>query len=132
VIGVDTNVLLRLIVDDHDEQCSTARAFFAGRTARDPAFVSSTVLAELIWLLRRRFCYSNDDILRALRAMASADELRFEHGDMLRSFLQEDRRTPSDIADALTGWACGAARCEKVVTFDRRSARLIPIMELLS
>jgi len=132
VIGVDTNVLLRLIVDDHEEQRAAARSFFASRTARDPAFVSSTVLAELIWLLRRRFRYSNDAILGVLRAMVSTNELRFEHGDHLRAFLEDDDRTPSDLADALIGWACAAAKCEKVVTFDKRSALLIPSMELLS
>lgn len=132
MIGVDTKVLLRLLVDDDPAQCVTARRFFASCTARDPAFVSSTVLAELIWLLRRRFRYPNDTILSALRKMTSSDEVRFEHGDALRVFLEDKGRTPSDVADALISWSCAAARCEKVVTFDKRSARLIASMELLS
>lgn len=132
MIGVDTNVLLRLLVDDDQVQCVMARRFFASRTARDPAFVSSTVLAELIWLLRRRFRYPNETILTALRKMTSSDDLHFEHGDALRTFLEDKGRTPSDVADALVCWSCAAARCEKVVTFDKRSARLMPSMELLS
>jgi predicted nucleic-acid-binding protein len=124
--------LLRLLVDDHEQQCGAARAFMAMRTAHDQAFVSATVLAELIWLLRRRFRYSNEDILRALRAMASTRELRFEYGNELRSFLELDGTTPSDVADALVAWASMSAKCDKVVTFDKRSARLIPSMELLA
>lgn len=132
MIGVDTNVLLRLIVDDHEEQSAAARRFFASRTARDPAFVASTVLAESIWLLRRRFRYPNHAILEALRVMTSTDEIRFEHGEKLRGFLEDGGGTASDVADALIGWACDAAKCERVMTFDRRSARLVPSMELLS
>ena len=62
MIGVDSNVLLRLLIEEDSEQCKRSRAFFSERTARDPAFISCTVLAELIWLLRRRFGYTNDAI----------------------------------------------------------------------
>ncbi len=38
--AVDTNVLLRFLVRDDDEQAAVAAAFFSKRTAEDPAFVS--------------------------------------------------------------------------------------------
>lgn len=132
MIGVDTNVLLRLLIDDHREQSAKARTFFAERSARDPAYVSATVLAELIWLLRRRFHYSNEDILGALRAMASTEEMRLEHGSLLRTFLNSPGRKASDVADAMIGWSAMNANCEKVVTFDKRSAKLNSGMELLA
>jgi predicted nucleic-acid-binding protein len=132
VIGVDTNVLLRLLIDEESEQCARSRVFFSERTARDPAFISSTVLAELIWLLRRRFLYANETILQVLRMMTQSAEFRFEHGEKLRAFLSEATRTPSDVADALIAWSCSAAKCDRVVTFDKRSARKISSMELLA
>lgn len=132
MIGVDTNVLLRLLVEDNSDQYAKSRAFFSERTARDPAFISATVLAELIWLLRRRFGYTNEDIMRALRTMNQSAEFRFEHGEKLRAFLAETDRVPSNVADAMISWSCMAAKCEKVVTFDKKSARKIPTMELLA
>lgn len=132
MIGVDTNVLLRLLVNDSDVQSAAAQRFFKERTARDPAFVGSVVLAELVWLLRRRFGYSDAQVLRALRAMTSTDEFRFEHDGPLRSLVEKVDCKASDVADALIAWACEGAKCEKVVTFDKRSARTIPRMELLS
>lgn len=132
MIGVDTNVLLRLLIIDNPVQCEKARAFFAARTIHDPAFVSATVLAELIWLLRRRFLYEGQTILETLRSMTLTDEIRFEHGDRLRAFLEADDRRATDVADALINWSCEQAKCEKVVTFDKRSARIVPGMELLA
>ena len=132
MIGVDTNVLLRLLIDDNPPQCEKARAFFAARSADDPAFVSATVLAELIWLLRRRFRYTGQAILDALRSMTSTEEILFEHNERLRTFLESEGHTVSDIAEALIGWSCARAKCSKVATFDKRSAKLIPSMELLS
>ncbi|WP_274627469.1 PIN domain-containing protein [Arvimicrobium flavum] len=129
---MDTNVLLRLLIEEDSEQCARSRAFFSQRTARDPAFVSSIVLAELIWHLRRRFRYTNDTILRVLGTMTQSAEFRFEHGDKLRAFLAEQTRTPSDVADAMIAWSSLAANCDQIVTFDKRSAKKIPSMELLA
>ncbi|MDI6028633.1 PIN domain-containing protein [Corticibacterium sp. UT-5YL-CI-8] len=132
MIGVDTNILLRLLVDDDPEQCAKSRAFFARRTARSPAFVSAVSLVELLWLLKRRLHYDGDNILAAVRTMTQSAEFRFEHGEKLRSFLERADITASDLPDALVAWSCEAAKCDTVVTFDKRSARLLSSMELLS
>ena len=39
MIGIDTNVLLRFLVDDDVKQNTLARAFMAERTAEDPAYL---------------------------------------------------------------------------------------------
>lgn len=132
MIGVDTNVLLRLLVDDDSGQCAASRAFFAGRTARNPAFVSAVTLAELVWLLKRRFHYDAESVLATLRAMSQSREFRFEHGEKLGEFLERQDVTAWDLPDALIAWSCEAAKCRSTMTFDQRSARLLPSMDLLS
>lgn len=132
MIGVDTNVILRLLVDDQSAQCGKARDFFSARSPRDPAFVSSVVLAELIWLLRRRFGYPSETILDVLRRLTASADFRFEHSEHLQALLAEDGIKVTDVADALIAWSCMSEGCDRVVTFDRRSARLVSGMELLS
>ncbi|NJR13735.1 MAG: type II toxin-antitoxin system VapC family toxin [Phyllobacteriaceae bacterium] len=55
MIGIDTNVLLRLLVIDDPVQNALARTFFESRTIEDPAYVSAITLAEPSWSLRRRW-----------------------------------------------------------------------------
>jgi predicted nucleic-acid-binding protein len=53
VIGIDTNVLVRFIVQDDPEQSTRATRFMQVLTKESPGFISSIVLAELTWVLSR-------------------------------------------------------------------------------
>jgi len=132
MIGVDTNVLLRLVVIENEEQNAKVQSFFAERNADDPAYVSAIVLAETIWLLRSRYGYSRSAVADMLRAMLSSDDFLVEHEGRLALLLEQNPAPPAEIADFLIAWSAGAAGCTHTVTFDRRAASRIPGMELLS
>ncbi|MDE2906398.1 MAG: PIN domain-containing protein, partial [Acidobacteriota bacterium] len=53
MIALDTNVLVRYLVDDDPEQAETARALLASVTPTRPGFVCREVMVELVWVLRR-------------------------------------------------------------------------------
>jgi len=74
VIAVDTNVIVRLIVDDDPAQVAAALAL----AAREPFFVSLTVLAETEWVLRSRFDYDRAGICTALGVLPQLVDVRFE------------------------------------------------------
>ena len=131
MIGVDTNVLIRLLAPDDEKQNAAARSFFSDRSPDDPAYVSSVVLAETVWLLRRRLGYSRTAVEDAVRSMLSSDDFHIEHGERLSALLKQG--TPrAEIADYLIAWSADAAGCLNTVTFDKRSAKSIPSMELLA
>lgn len=132
MIGVDSNVLLRLFVVDNPEQYAKARSFFAKRDAQDPAYVSAVVLAETVWLLRRRYGYSRTAIATILRGILSSDDFRVEYGEQLAGLLEQNSVPPVQIADFLIAWCARAAGSPQTVTFDRRAAARVPGMELLS
>ena len=132
MIGVDTNVLVRLVAPDDRRQNEVARAFFAERTASDPAFVGSIVLAETIWLLRRRLGYSRGAVENLVRNLLASDDFVLEHGDQLAALLDEPASARSQLADHLIAWSAERMGCEATVTFDKVAARRIPSMELLS
>jgi predicted nucleic-acid-binding protein len=48
----DTNVVVRLIVKDDPEQCERAEQAWRRAIAEDGAFLSATVLVEVVWVLR--------------------------------------------------------------------------------
>jgi predicted nucleic-acid-binding protein len=131
VIGVDTNVLVRFLVEDDPKQNAIARDFFSKRSAEDPAFVSATVIAETVWVLRRNLKLPLATVSDLVQNLLAADRLVVEFTEELDALLsQETPRT--DIADYLIAWSATRAGCQTTVTFDKTSAEAIPGMELLA
>jgi len=132
LIGVDTNVLLRFLVDDDPEQNRVARALLSARDADDPVFISAVTLAETTWVLTRTLGYPVGDVCAMLRELLASDGVVMEHGDELGLLLGRDNVPAVELADYLIAWSGHAGGCTRTMTFDRRSARAIPSMELLS
>ncbi|WP_159586173.1 PIN domain-containing protein [Chelativorans xinjiangense] len=132
MIGIDTNVLVRLLVADNASQADAVRHFFAQRSGADPVFVSTVVLLEALWVLRRRFGYSRQAVLDALRQMVASAEFTFQYGERLAEVLEAGDPSSSDIADHLIASAALSAGCSHTVTFDKKAANRVPGMELLS
>jgi predicted nucleic-acid-binding protein len=132
MIGIDTSVLVRLLTNDEPIQNARAKDFFADRNARDPAYVSAIVLAETLWVLRRRLGYPREAVMAALRELLASDDFRFQHADRLTGVLDGPNPPPAGIADYLIAWSADAEGCTHTVTFDRRAAKAVPGMELLA
>ena len=131
MIGIDTNILVRFLVDDDLAQNAIARTFMAQRTAEDPAFLSAIAVAETVWVLNRRLNYPMPAIFDMLRALLSADGLVIENMEELDMLINGGEEPKGDIADHLIAWSCAKSGCQKIVTFDRRAAKSVPGMELL-
>jgi predicted nucleic-acid-binding protein len=132
MIGVDTNVLLRLYVADNPVQHQAAVSFFQTRTDADPAYVRLIVLVEFVWSLRKTYGYSNEAIMTLVTLLLDARDMLLEHGDIVVGAVAEVERRRVGLADALIALANKADGCSATVTFDRSAARRIPSMELLS
>jgi predicted nucleic-acid-binding protein len=131
MIGVDTNVLLRLFVNDNEAQHRAAKAFFAQRSAGDPAFVSSIVLAELIWALSKRYGYPRERITGLVDGIASSTDFVVEQSEIVGRAVEHCRGTNSNLTDVLVSLLASVRGCERTMTFDRDAAKLVPGMELL-
>ena len=91
MIGVDTNILLRLYVADHPSQHKAAALFFSGRTEEEPAYIRLVVLVEFVWSLRRTYGYLKDDIATLVARMLEAADIRLERADIVaETFAQLD------------------------------------------
>ena len=131
MIGVDSNVLLRLLVDDDPAQHGKAVAFFADRTAESPAYINLLVLAELVWLLDRRYGYSADRIATALeRLLATADIVVEDHTLVTEAVAATGSKV--GLVDLLISAANRRAGASHTVTFDHNAARRISGMSLLA
>ena len=81
MIALDTNVLVRYLVDDDPRQAEAARVLLAGLTSERPGFVCREVAVELVWVLQRACGFSRDRIAAVLEELIATEELEFEAVD---------------------------------------------------
>jgi predicted nucleic-acid-binding protein len=125
MIGVDTNVLVRYMVADDEDQTRRAAAFLEGAiSVDDPGFVSVVVLVELVWVLERTYRFSSDEIAGAIESVLRAEPLRIDRRAEVVEALGVFQTKQGSFADALIATLAERAGCAHVVTFDRKAARL--------
>lgn len=132
MIGVDTNLLARLFVDDGSAERTLAVAFFERLAPHDVVFVSMVVLVELVWLLSSRYQFTRLQTLDALDAVLGNAGFRLQDEDLVIAALEHARATNSGIADNLVAALGRKAGCDHTFTFDQSAAKRIPGMELLA
>jgi predicted nucleic-acid-binding protein len=132
LIGLDTNVVVRMMTGDDPDQVARIRVFLDDRSVEDPAYIGAVVLAETIWVLESRLRYPRAAVLAAIERLLDSSDIRIEFADRIGVLLQDRRSSRVDLADHLVAWSAEAAGCSHTVTFDRRAERAIPSMELLA
>jgi len=109
--GLDTNVLVRWIVDDDPRQAARVQRLFEdAHQQRSPLFVPSTVMLELEWVLRSRYKFDKWTVLGAFNALLETQELEFQDEPALERALSFYRRNSADSADCLAHWAVWFSR----------------------
>lgn len=131
MIALDTNVLVRFLVQDDTDQARIAGDIFDQLTDAEPGFVSREVLIELVWVLERAYGYGRAQIAGALDGLLSSTELRIEAGDDVGSALDLYRNDGFGFADLMIAAAARRAGAAELVTFDRKAARLLGVRLLL-
>jgi predicted nucleic-acid-binding protein len=115
-IAVDTNIVVRFLVNDDAAQAARARALIAA----NPVFIAVTVLLETEWVLRAAYGFASADIARFLRALLGLAEVRISDPEAIAQALSA-YEAGLDFADALHLSLLGEAG--SFATFDRRFAK---------
>ncbi len=123
--ALDTNVLVRYVVEDDAKQLAAARRLLRRCINEGRAlFVPVTVTLELEWVLRASFEYTKDEVMEVLSSLFSAAELTFESERGLEVALQLYREGSADFADCLHVALAAQAGELPLWTFDRRAAKV--------
>ena len=125
MIGLDTNVLVRYLVQDDPAQARLATAAIESAAGRGERMrVNATTLCELVWVLESAYEQARADVARALEQIVRTADFDLEHLDHVRTAIKVYRSTSADFADALIGLVNEAAGCEHTITFDRSLKRI--------
>ena len=118
MIGIDTNLLIRLAMQDDPVQCAKVDLFLASLSRQDVGFVSLVTLIESVWVLEKRYGLPKLDVIRFVQELLAAPELRLERDSAVSEALQRFNSSVADFADCLIERVSHHAGCTHTVTFD--------------
>ena len=124
MIALDTNVLVRFLVEDDRRQATRARATVSKAIANnEQLYVSDVVACELVWVLDSAYGFKRIEIAEVLRLLLHARQLTFRSADHIAEAVDEYEAGEGDFADYLIRAESIAVGCEWVVTFDKALLR---------
>ena len=125
MIGLDTNVLVRYLVQDEPVQAKKANALIDRSAAQDSAmFINHVVMCELAWVLGRGYGYARADLAELIEKILLGRQFEIEKKDLVWAALTDFNTSRADFADCLIGVTNVMAGCESTLTFDRSAAAL--------
>ena len=83
MIGLDTNIVVRLITNDDRGQVARARAAIV----KEGGFILDTIVMETVWVLRKTYGFSPRQIDHAFGILLETDVVELENPNRLRRAL---------------------------------------------
>jgi predicted nucleic-acid-binding protein len=123
MIGLDTNVLVRYIVQDDPEQSAKATQVIESLSATSPGFIAMVSVVELVWVLQSCYASTKGEIVQVLDTLLRTKELAVESAEIVWQALRRFTDTSADFADCLIERCAHAAGCDHTITFDKKAAK---------
>lgn len=125
MIGLDTNVLVRYIVEDDPKQAVLATKLIdESSSAQKPAFINLMVLCELVWVLTRAYGCDRIQMKEVLQNILLTENFIVEHHDVAWLALHDYDEGNADYPDCLISRLNQASECTTTWTFDKKASKL--------
>ncbi len=122
--AIDTNVLVRFLVNDDRVQSAKVRQLFAtAEKERSMFYVPLLVLLETIWVLESAYQVKRSDLIETISELLLMPVLQFEQREAVQSMLDIVADALLDLPDALIAQSALYTGCDSVLTFDQKAAR---------
>ena len=132
MIGLDTNVLLRYIVQDDPKQSPRATEIVErGLTEQEPGFVSLVTILEVVWVLKSLFKRSRQQIANDVEMLLAADTLEVQNEQEVYLAVVSLRNGIGTFEDALIGSLGTWRGCSATLTFDEGAAKRLHGFQLV-
>ena len=124
MIGLDSNVLVRYIMQDDAKQSLKATRLVESLTIDAPGFVSVISIVEFGWVLSSAYGLTREQLGQALEALLRTKEIVIDRADQVLRALRVFNATSADFVDCLIERSAAAAGCDRTMTFDQGAAKL--------
>ncbi len=129
--ALDTNVVVRLLVRDDEEQCRRAEQLYRRAIAAGGVWIPSVVIVETAWVLRVAYTFDRAAIATALRRLVGAEGVVAEDEAATLRALAAFETGPADFSDYFILDCARRAEASPLWTFDEQlgraaGAKLVP------
>ncbi|MER3475597.1 MAG: PIN domain nuclease, partial [Leptolyngbya sp. ERB_1_2] len=110
---VDTNIIVRLLTRDDEQQYQRSRFLFE----QQDIFIPDTVILETEWVLRFTYRFTTSEICEALRNLLGLPNVQFTNASLVAQVIQWHEQG-LDFADAFH--LAQSQHCSAIYTFDSK------------
>ena len=123
MIGLDTNVVVRYIMQDDARQAALANQLIESLSPASCGYISLICLAELYWVLDHTYKLSRTQLQQALRSILTSETLLVENAELVGKAFHAYSNGNADFDDCLIAQCSKAGGCSAVMTFDKTAAK---------
>ena len=123
MIGIDTNVLVRYMMQDDPKQSAKATRLVESLTSEQPGFVPLVAIVELVWVLSTSYGLNRDQLVEALDVLLRSKEIVVDRADVVLQAQRRFGKGGADFADCLIERIAQAHGCLSTMTFDSGAAK---------
>ena len=121
--AIDTNVLIRYIIEDDPEQAQKAAEAIEQLTTETQGFISCIVLCELNWVLKTAYKISKGERVATLQKVLSVPVFEIEQLDCCLKALRRYQKGQADFSDYLIQQIGEKHGYEILLTFDQKASK---------
>ncbi|WP_298612661.1 PIN domain-containing protein [uncultured Thiothrix sp.] len=123
MIGLDTNVLVRYLIQDDELQSAKVNKLIESLSTDKPAYISQIVLVEVVWVLTRAYKYSREQITGVINALLSCREFMIQYPELAILALQDYQQGNADYSDYLLARVHHQAGANYTATLDQKAGK---------
>lgn len=126
MIALDTNALVRVLVEDDRDQAKTVRKTitFAEKNSI-PILILSEVLIETVWVLESVYHSTRDEIFEFLDTIIHTPTFTFSDYEAIRKAVHHYKKE-GDFADLLIVNQAIEQQAKKLLSFDKKLQKKFP------
>ena len=124
MVGIDTNILVRYIVQDDPVQSEEAVNFIEKELSENClGFINIIVFCELIWVLSKAYRFKKDDIIAVVKQILMTDCFEVELSQLIWNAVYEYEKLPADFSDCLIAELNKFQDIKRTLTFDKQASK---------
>jgi predicted nucleic-acid-binding protein len=125
MIGLDTNVIVRYIMQDDLVQSRKATRLVEEKLSSEtPGYITLVTLAEVIWVLKSVYEIASKDLINLVGMLLATKQIRTERASTVYRAVKVFDSGRADFSDALILVVGMEDGCTEIVSFDKKAASI--------
>ena len=121
--AIDTNVLVRYIMQDDEKQAALATQLIESCDEKQPAMINHLVLCETLWVLTYTYKYNRKELAPLLKQILSTENFEIPQSSLIWKAIYDYENGNADFSDYLIGQTNLKLGAEGTWTFDKKAGK---------